>query len=241
MKKVYLIAVVVAIIAGFATYMFASEIDKKTTIKDADTVVVYVPLQDIPKNTKITEDMFAEDSVYFTQKTVVAADATPNYVTDKADLINKITVDTLYANEQVNSARLQDADGEDVALSYKLADGKVAYALNAASTNGVDGFITEGDTVDIIVSRKDEKSNETKSEIAYKGLKIIRVSDNATNTSASKSGAAITSYNTITVEVTKEQALELSDIEQNYSFKLILNQREKFEGTQADVQQSDAQ
>ena len=35
MKKVYLIAVVFALIAGFATYFFASEITKKTTIKDA--------------------------------------------------------------------------------------------------------------------------------------------------------------------------------------------------------------
>ena len=31
MKKVYLIAVIFAIIAGVATYMFATEIDKKTT------------------------------------------------------------------------------------------------------------------------------------------------------------------------------------------------------------------
>ena len=50
MKKVYLIAVIFAIIAGVATYMFATEIDKKTTFKDADMVTVLIPTADIDKN-----------------------------------------------------------------------------------------------------------------------------------------------------------------------------------------------
>ena len=68
MKKVYLIAVVFALVAGFATYMFAQGINEKTTIKDADTKKVYVALQDIPKDTEITEDMFADGANYFAQK-----------------------------------------------------------------------------------------------------------------------------------------------------------------------------
>ena len=54
MKKVYLIAVIFAIIAGVATYMFATEIDKKTTFKDADMVTVLIPTADIDKNVEIT-------------------------------------------------------------------------------------------------------------------------------------------------------------------------------------------
>ena len=57
MKKVYLIAVIFAIIAGVATYMFATEIDKKTTFKDADMVTVLIPTADIDKNVEITADM----------------------------------------------------------------------------------------------------------------------------------------------------------------------------------------
>ena len=47
MKKVYLIAVIVAIIAGVATYMFATEINSKTKFKDAEMVTVLVPAADI--------------------------------------------------------------------------------------------------------------------------------------------------------------------------------------------------
>ena len=60
MKKVYLIAVIVAIIAGVATYMFATEINSKTKFKDAEMVTVLVPAADIEKNVEITADMFEE-------------------------------------------------------------------------------------------------------------------------------------------------------------------------------------
>ncbi len=225
MKKVYLIAVIFALLAGFATYMFASEIEKKSTIKDADTAVVYVPLQDIKANTVITEEMFAEEAGYFTTKTVVAADLAPNYVTDQADLIDMVTIDPLYAGEQINSARLQSSDGDDVALSIKLPDGKVAYSFNAASVTSVDGYISEGDTVDVIVFKDDKDGEEAKSEVAYKDLKILRVSTNSANTSANQKGSAITEYSTLTVEVTEKQALQLYDIENTYSYKLVLNPR----------------
>lgn len=224
MKKVYLIAVIVAIIAGFATYMFANEIDKKSTIKDADTVQVYVPLQDIKKNTEITEEMFAEDAGYFTVKTVVAADATPNYVSKQEDLVGMVTLDNLYANEQINSARLQSVDGDGVALSFKLPKGKVAYSFDAASVKSVDGYISEGDTVDVLVSKEND-DGEIKTEVAYKDLKILRVSDNSTNSTASESGSTIREYSTLTVEVSQKQALELYKIEGMYDFKLVLNPR----------------
>ncbi|MGN1420157.1 MAG: Flp pilus assembly protein CpaB [Eubacterium sp.] len=224
MKKVYLIAVIFALIAGFATYMFASEIDKKSTIKDADTVTVYVAVNDMEANTAITEEMFAEDAGYFATKTVLAADQTPNAVTSQDQLVGMVTVDKLYAGEQINANRLESIDGEDVALSVKLPKGKVAYSLSASSVTSVDGYISEGDTVDVIIYRDDEKGNE-KSEIAYKDLKILRVSTNTENSKASKNGSAVTEYNSLTVEVTKEQALELYNIENTYSYKLVLNPR----------------
>ncbi|MDD7357338.1 MAG: hypothetical protein PUG88_00560, partial [Eubacterium coprostanoligenes] len=109
MKKVYLIAVVFALIAGFATYFFASEIDKKTTIKDADTVEVIVPVNDMSQNSSITEEMFAEDAGVFTKKTVVAADVNTETVVTKQDqLIGKVTIDPLYAGEPINIKRIED-------------------------------------------------------------------------------------------------------------------------------------
>lgn len=225
MKKVYLIAVIIALVAGFATYMFASEIEKKTTIKDAETTDVYVALQDIEANTTITEEMFAEDAGYFAVQNFIAKDVSPNSVKTKEDLLNKVTVDKIYAGDQINGKRLQPLDGNDVALSLKLEKGMVAYSFSAASVTSVDGYINEGDTVDVLVSKPTD-DGEFESEVAYSNLKILRVSTRSANKSANSSGSAITEYSTLTVEVTEEQAQQLYDIENNYDFKLILNPKE---------------
>ena len=223
MKKVYLIAVIFAIIAGFATFMFAKNLDAKTTIKDADTKVVYVALKDIDENTQIVESMFAEDAGYFTLKEVVAADADPNSITaeERDDLLlNKITADAIYAGEQISSARLLDENADNVSLSFKLSPGMVAYSIAASNVNGVDGYIGKGDTVDIIVY--DGATGEASLE--YEELPVIRVSNNSDNAAASSSGSAITAYSAITVEVTPDEALRLREIE-SQDYKLILNSR----------------
>ena len=199
MKKVYLIAVIVAIIAGVATYMFATE-----------------------KNVEITADMFEGDNPQIVTKEILAADATDNYVkaqtelVDDANDVHMITVDKLYANEPINKNRLEDKNGEDVALSLKLPKGMVAYSFDAGSVK----------SVDVLVSKTDDQG-KVKTEIAYKGLKILRVSTNADNSTASQSGTKITTYNTLTVEVTKKQSLKLYEIENKYDYKLILNPRQK--------------
>lgn len=222
MKKVYLIAVIFALIAGFATYFFASEIDKKTTIKDADTVEVIVPVNDMSQNSSITEEMFAEDAGVFTKKTVVAADVnTETVVTEQDQLIGKVTIDPLYAGEPINIKRIEDLDGADVALSLKLPKGKVAYSFNAGSVTSVDGYINEGDKVDVLVY----DGNKKKSKVAYKNLPILRVSTATASKNASASGTALTEYNTLTVVVTEKQALALYKIENENSFKLVLKHR----------------
>ncbi|MDY5377865.1 MAG: Flp pilus assembly protein CpaB [Eubacterium coprostanoligenes] len=222
MKKVYLIAVVFALIAGFATYFFASEIDKKTTIKDADTVEVIVPVNDMSQNSSITEEMFAEDAGVFTKKTVVAADVNTETVVTKQDqLIGKVTIDPLYAGEPINVKRVEDLNGADVALSLKLPKGKVAYSFSAGSVTSVDGYINEGDKVDVLVY----DGNKKKSKVAYKNLPILRVSTATASKNASASGTTLTEYSTLTVVVTEKQALALYKIENENSFKLVLKHR----------------
>ncbi len=221
MKKVYLIAVVFALLAGFATYMFASQIEKKSTIKDADTTAVVFALQDIPKNTIINDDMIAPEAGYFVLKNdVLVADATPVPITDVSSILGMVTLVDIYAGEQLNEHKFVSTESEDVGLSYKLSPGKVAFSFTAGSTNGVDGYISPGDTVDIITYETDD-SGKTSTKVAYKDLKIIRVSSASEQSADSK----ITSYSTLTVEVTEKQAQQLYTIEREKPYKLVLNSR----------------
>lgn len=242
MKKVYLFAVVFALLAGFATYFFANELEKKSTIKDKETVNVIVALQDIPKDTKIDKTMFAvENNPMFAVKEVVVDYALkeeegrisdpkemlpdPNSE-DPARQVEMITLEPIYAGEQVCSKHLAPISSDQVSLSFKLAKGKKAYSFGASAVSGVDGYIALGDTVDVIVNERDDEGKLTP-KVAYKNLKIIRVSNATDYNSASASGATITNYSTLTVEVTEEQALQLYEIENTYSYKLVLNPRGK--------------
>ena len=166
--------------------------------------------------------MFAEDAGVFTKKTVVAADVnTETVVTEQDQLIGKVTIDPLYAGEPINIKRIEDLGGADVALSLKLPKGKVAYSFNAGSVTSVDGYINEGDKVDVLVY----DGNKKKSKVAYKNLPILRVSTATASKNASASGTALTEYNTLTVVVTEKQALALYKIENENSFKLVLKHR----------------
>lgn len=229
MKKVYLIAVIFALIAGFATYFFASEIDKKTTIKDVETVEVIVPVNDISKNSTITQEMFDEEAGMFVKKTVVAADVNAETVATKQEqLIGKITVDPLYAGQPIDTRRIEELGGADVALSLKLKKGKVAYSFSAGSVTSVDGYINEGDKVDVLVY----DSQTRKPRVAYKNLPIMRVSTATASKNASASGIALTEYSTLTVQVSEKQALALYKIENENSFKLVLKHRDNPATTQ---------
>ncbi len=218
MKKVYLIAVVFALLAMFATFMFANQLDKKTTIKD--TEIVYAAAQEIADNTQITEDMIAEDAGYFKQVNVIDGMVNETMVKDLNDIVGKITSTTIFADELINTNRLLDEDSPDVGLSQKLAKGHVAYSFSAGSVNGVDGYIREGDTVDILVYK------DGTSTVAYKNLKILRVSNASADASAKQNGTSTLDYGTLTVEVTETQARKLQTIEnENGSFKLVLKPR----------------
>ena len=235
MKKVYLIAVVFALIAGLATYMFASNINKKTTIKDRETVNVVVAIKDIPKNTLISEDMLAEDAGYFQTRSFIKEDATPEYIKSTDDIKEQVTKVDVYAGEQLNSYKFVGTDDPDVGLSFKLAPGKKAYSFQAGSTNGVDGFIDAGDTVDIITYETDDAGN-VKATVAYRGLTVIRVSSNKANNTAQEKDSKISEYSSITVEVTEKQVLKLYEIEKAGSFKLVLNSKQ-VDGKKADAQE----
>ncbi|MBE6817098.1 MAG: Flp pilus assembly protein CpaB [Ruminococcaceae bacterium] len=224
MKKVYLIAVVFALLSMFATFMFANQLDKKTTIKD--TQVVYAAAQEIADNTKITEEMIAEDAGYFKPVNMIESTLNDSMITDLTAIVDKVTVDKIYPDELLNTNRLVDADSDQVGLSQKLAPGHVAYSFSAGSVNGVDGYIRVGDTVDVIVYEKNT-NGKTVTRVAYKDLKILRVSNASADATANESGSTIRDYGTLTVEVTEKQALQLYEIESDYTFKLVLNPRNK--------------
>lgn len=152
MKKVYLVAVVVALVAGICTFLFANQLFKTVSAKSADTTKVWVPIQNIEPNTKLSLDILTNE---FEEKDIFTKDLIENVVLSKEDLVDKINRETLYAHEQININRFYDSNAENLALSLKLSADEQAYTIKATERQGVDGYISVGDTVDLLYIPRD--------------------------------------------------------------------------------------
>lgn len=217
MKKVYLIAVVFALIAGFATFLFASELSERISYQDAEKKTVAVAIVDIPANTTINSENFA---TYFEMKDVISTYALDGAVENSSKAIDTITRQQIFKGEQLTENKLITADSDDATLSLTLPSGYVAYPIKASGTNGGDGFFAVGDKVDIYLY------NGATTDVPLSNLEVLVVSTKADNDTAETDGTSINSYSTITLLVTEEQARILSEIEYSGAkYKLVLKPR----------------
>lgn len=217
MKKVYLIATFVAIIAGISTYLFASQIQKSTKIKDAPTSSVVVAIQDIKENTILTNEMF--EVKLFT--TVAVA---PGAADKIEDVIGKMSRYPIAVGEQVLANKIISVGEkvENAALSYQLLSGEYAYTITVDSVQGVAGFITRGDYVDVLFTSNDEQGNY-KTEIILQDVYVLRLANNAANKIAdAPNGQPITTYVEVTFKLDEEQILKLSNYLAQGSIRLAL-------------------
>lgn len=211
MKKVYLIATFVAIIAGIATYMFSTQLVKSSRIKDAPTTSVVVAIEEIKENTILTMEMF--EVRFYTTESVV-----PNAADKIEDVVGKLSRYPIAKGEQVVRSKLivYGETVKDAALSYQLLPGEYAYSLSLDSVQGVSGFIARGDYVDVLfTSDTADAAGGTlvyMSEIILRDVYVLRVGNNAANKVAdAPNGQPITAYTEVVFKLNEEQIIKLSN------------------------------
>lgn len=156
MKKIYLMAVIFAIIAGAATWLFATEIKKSTTIKDVEKASVVVPVVDINEYTVITDDML-------TVVNLPVSSITYGTVTKKEDIIGLVNKTKLYRGEQIIADKLTliGENSDDSRLSYHLKKGEYAVSVLLTKDAGVAGYIREGDYINLYSLLNKEEATPT--------------------------------------------------------------------------------
>lgn len=164
MKKIYLMAVIFAIIAGAATWLFATEIQKSTTIKDVEKASVVVPVADINEYTVITDDMLAVVDL-------PVSSITYGTVTKKEDIVGLVNKTKLYRGEQIIADKLTliGENSDDSRLSYHLKKGEYAVSAVLSKDAGVAGYIREGDYINLYsLVGKDETPTVIKNLLVLK-------------------------------------------------------------------------
>ena len=217
MKRIYLIALISALVAGIATYMFAQSVISNNDPNKDKSEVVYA-ITDVPAGTQVTA---GNVNTYFS--TIV-----DGAVRSLDEVVGNTSSGYIYAGEQVSIKRFGTEQEANAGLSYNLPDGMVAYSMSAEGVTGVDGYILPGDTVNILAMKTGD--GKATVDTVLSDVKVLKISTNDVNVDTSN---AIVTYSSITVELSYEDADILYGVENSgeYSgYKLILNKRTAEDG-----------
>ena len=224
MKRIYLIALISALVAGIATYMFAQSVISNNDPNKDKSEVVYA-ITDVLAGTQVTA---GNVNTYFSTRMIDNAAIVDGAVRSLDEVVGNTSSGYIYAGEQVSIKRFGTEQEANAGLSYNLPDGMVAYSMSAEGVTGVDGYILPGDTVNILAM----KTGDCKATVytVLSDVKVLKISTNDVNVDTSN---AIVTYSSITVELSYEDADILYGVENSgeYSgYKLILNKRTAEDG-----------
>ena len=207
MKKIYLLALIMAIIAGLSVYLFAMSLQDQAQRQDEDTEYVVVAAAAIAADTLITSDMLT-----VSEMPVQAIHA--QAIRSLTDAVGKINQYPLAVGEQLLLHRVKEKTEHSDRLSYALEPGYRAITLSVDLVTGVSGYIAQGDHVDLIVNITVENSNVSRFQV--ENLLVLRLGEKKP---AGEQGGL---YGTITLAATPEQVLLINHGMNNGRISLVL-------------------
>ncbi len=212
MKKIYLIATIIALITGLAVFMFASRLQEKADRSThEDMVEVVVAAADIPQNSTITEDMLT--LAYYPINTVPQS-----VVTNPASVVGKLARFPLSKGEQFLLSKVMViGDEENEELAERIKSGHRAFTITVDNTNGIAGHLRVGDRIDIIITRQEE--DESITAYCLQNISVIAIGNSVPN---QKPNNPVLEYGSITLEVTAEDCLLLQSNIMNGLMRIVL-------------------
>jgi pilus assembly protein CpaB len=207
MKKIYLFAIIFAVMAGIAVYLFASGLkNKNSAAAQPDTVNVLAAAVDIPQGSQITADMI-------TAVSVPSASVPDKAVTDANYAVGKVAKYPISKGEQLLEGKLMVIGSEtNSELAERIKSGYRAFTLSVDTISGLAGYLKVGDKVDIIVTMTIDEVSTT--FYCLQNVNIIAV--------GSKSENGSSAYTNITVEISARDCLTLNYSMINGLIKLVL-------------------
>ncbi len=201
MKKIYLIAVVIALAAGLATYFFANELKTSKIVTGVDEASVLIALEDIEENTILTEEMF---QVVKLPVTAVSHGTVGN----TKDIIGYMAVGKILKGEQLMLGKIVPVgkQSDKGKLSYQLEKGKYAYSVCVNIENSVSYFIKENDKVNIY------NALSPSPQPLLENVRVLKISDYLSNT-MEDAGTEITSFLILTLELDKNQIAKMMTVD----------------------------
>lgn len=220
MRKIKIAAFAAAVITALGVFYLLSNLNKPA---EAERTSVVVAVVDIPENVTITADMVTV--------TAVPTEAVlPHAVTDVSMVVGSVLKADVFAGEQILMGRLvRVGEISNGTLAYLVSPGMRAITIAVDETGGLAGMIKPGNRVDIIAQYQVEMQvyragggTETKmipvAKLLLQNIEVLTV-DRVMSKDGKPEGE---SYTTVTLEVTPEQAVQLSYSENTGLLRAIL-------------------
>ena len=216
MRKIYLFAVIFALIAGFATYFFVNSLQHNSAVTGVKEADVLIAVEDIEKDTIVIPEMFQVTRL-------PVSSITYGTLVNPQEVIGYMATETIRKGEQVLASKLTDLREGDTGLesngeyrlSYHLGDGKYAYTISVGETNSVACFLRSGDYIHIYDRMADEAKNPV-----LKNIPVLFVGTYSDQKMV-KSGVETTSYTLLTLSLTEQQIETLMKMGENIRIVLV--------------------
>ena len=232
MKRIYVFAIIMAIIAAIAVYYFADSFQKANEPQEIETDYVAVAVTDIPANTLIIPEMLVLSEL---PKEAI----NPNAVMTLEEAVGKLTKYPVLAAEQVLYNKISEQGDNADKLSYTLTEGQRAISILVEDFAGVAGHITQGDFVDVVATvtvelpleeGEDEPDTKAMSMLIAENMLVL-----GTGMKEQEATDSLSTYGIVTLAGTPEQILAVNyAVTNGYSStsqKLVLVLRPILDGT----------
>lgn len=204
MKKIYILAFIMAIVVGLTVYYFADSMQKaaleQAAIPEGNVVIAN---RFIPANTEITADM------------LMLADWPMEAINQLSarkldEVVGAITQLPVEMNEQILTTRIEKRGEEGRGrLSYVLEPGFRAITLPVNEISGVAGNISRGDYVDLVVTMLNAEYEE-KNPVSFYIVENVQVLAVGKKVVANTENNAASEYASVTLAVTPDQAIKIN-------------------------------
>jgi len=214
MKKIYLIAAILALFTLISVYSFAGSLEKSSKRDYTEVVTAAI---NITERTVLTEDMLII-------KTIPTEAVTPNAITNITQAVGLFTDKMIEQGEILSYVKLHKQGEKDNGLTYFVPQGKRALTIEVDVVSGVGGFILPGNKVDILSVMVLDKKDETgiiKVPMSLIILQNIEVLAAGSSITVAADGKSIP-YSTITLALTPEEALTINLASSSGKLRLIL-------------------
>lgn len=210
-----ILAVISGLLAAYGVYTYLQQL-KVTYRNTGDFRPVVLAREKIPPQTKITENMVEIRDV---PSSCIHRDA----LTEPGEVVGKITTTVIYPGEQILRAKVAGNKDSSQGLAFMIRPGRRAVTVAVNDVSGVAGQLRPGDRVDVAgtVDVPSGNSRETVTSLIVQNVNIMAINQSV-DPGRAADGSKSVQAQTVTLEVTPQQAQALILASERGSIRLLL-------------------